>query len=76
MPPVRFMGDAGSIVAFVTDLNQTCGTPPKDKKWAGCRRGDIIYLPNPCPFALKGNYAWRVCHELAHRNGWPAYHGD
>lgn len=76
MPPERFQGDGMLTVGFTHDLNSTCGTPPPNMHWEGCRRGGVTYMPNPCPIGSEGDhYAVIWCHELAHWHNWPATHG-
>jgi hypothetical protein len=75
LPPQRFQGDAGAMVQFKTDVTKLCGVSPDPKKrMAACQDGEFIVLPNPCQFAEP--YARIVCHEMAHKQGWPADHGD
>lgn len=37
---------------------------------------NTIHLPNPCTYPASDAYARLACHEMAHINGWPGYHGD
>jgi hypothetical protein len=74
LPPLKYRGDISTTVAFVNDLNKACGEPPKDKRWLGCRRGGIVYMPNPCPTGQVEEYAKIMCHEMGHVNGWTRDH--
>lgn len=80
--PARFQGDNAAVVYFINtkDLQTMCGgDAPEGYYYAGCsgtRDGvPVIALPNPCQFDNEP-YAHIACHELGHRNGWPATHGD
>lgn len=82
-PPVRFQHDTTARIATVSTqdaLNAECGKPADPTKVrAACRRSFVgrttIVLPNPCLPQFKGqDFAWRLCHELAHNEGWSANH--
>ncbi len=77
IPPVRHQRDNVAIVFFVSDVSQLCGKPDDPKYTTlACQHGEKLALPNPCKYAAFEFYARIVCHELGHRNGWPALHGD
>jgi hypothetical protein len=80
MPPVRFQGGAKVSVQFATqvDINDQCGIAPCKMVTLACTKANNgpLILPNPCSYGANDAYAKLVCHELAHRNGWPATHGD
>lgn len=76
-PPPRFQGDNAAIVVFTNpNLADTCGLPPKGLTFLGCRRGKVVFVPNPCPRKSTERYAQTLCHELGHVNGWPGSHGN
>jgi hypothetical protein len=79
MPPERFRAMRKVSIEFADNLNEKCGNPPPKKAWGGCRRGNTLYMPNPC-FTYSQDksqhYAKITCHELAHMNGWTKYHED
>lgn len=76
-PPVRYQADNVAVVFFVNDVSPLCGKSDNPKYTIlACQSGEKIALPNPCRFAEREFYARIVCHELGHRNGWAALHGD
>jgi hypothetical protein len=78
-PPLRYREDASTVVEFTSadEVNRRCagGVPICGKRFLGCRRGNKLIMPHPCR-ANPESYAALLCHEVAHVNGWPAYHGD
>lgn len=75
-PPTRFAhAPKGSYtVMFGVDaIDKQCGRPPCGMHFLGCRRGNLIVLPDP--FSAP-NFAQITRHELGHVNGWPDTHGD
>lgn len=79
VPPVRFRGEAASVVIFANDVTQFCNTPPRPGYvLLGCqfeRNGvPIIVVPNPCVLADRELYARIACHEKAHSIGWSGEH--
>ena len=77
-PPTRFQGDNAAAVLFVAPglIDQLCGKAPAGYITEACQEGETIVLPNPCLFPHDDNFARLSCHELGHRNLWPASHGD
>ena len=77
-PPERYGRDATAVVAFVHPrfVPGTCGMAVREGfTLYACQRGDLLVLPNPCgPGFAREWFAHLACHELAHRNGWPADH--
>ena len=72
-PPQRYMiGGRQAVVSF--DTLDVCGTPPEGKVFIGCRRGNLLHVPNPCNFQNE-QFARTMCHEMAHLNGWSRKHG-
>lgn len=72
LPPQRFQHDALVKVAFVSNLGDYCGKAPINKHWGGCEIDHVMYVVNPCQ--MSGDYAFRLCHELGHAEGWSRYH--
>lgn len=74
MPPAHYRGDAAASVVFrdQSKLEELCGKAPTGKMWLGCQEGKTVVLPNPCPYADREWYAFIVCHEVGHLNGWKA----
>jgi hypothetical protein len=79
MPPQRFQGDKRITVHFTTPEGVTkhCngGKPICGFRIMACQKGNELILPNPCRYGME-SYGRLSCHEVAHANGWPAYHGD
>lgn len=81
IPPVKFRADAMATVAFVADPDGRCAPPDDVRQYRACvvtypGGAQLMVLPNPCKFASVDFYARWACHELGHRNGWPANHKD
>lgn len=80
-PPVRYRHNATLTVDLQDQaaISRTCqslfGRPPPGAQTNACFTGERAILPNPCTFPKSDIYAHLLCHELAHRNGWPATHG-
>lgn len=76
-PPIRFQNSRyGVSINFVDDVTdpQACGDAGPGHVFIACRRpGEGVFMPNPCAFDDQ-RYAHVMCHELAHVNGWSAYH--
>lgn len=72
-PPTRYQQDVASWTVWTSDLGKHCGDPPAGKKWGGCVRGGVMYLPNSCLYQDQ-SYARLTCHESAHINGWTGKH--
>lgn len=73
MPPARFMGPASTHIVFGRlDL---CGKPERGY-FEACVRGKTTYLPDPCTYGDREEFARLACHELAHIRRWPADHGE
>lgn len=75
-PPSEFRGDNESKVVFTNprSIMDMCG-----EKAIACvveiGGEKVIYVPNPCRSRdRRDRYANVVCHELGHKNGWPADH--
>jgi hypothetical protein len=65
-PPVQYQGDAVTVIRFRADAQAECDGAVM------CFRANGIVAPNPCRFAE--SYAIGLCHEQAHKNGWPGSH--
>jgi hypothetical protein len=77
-PPKRYSGPPAGYVKIVfgrTEIDNLCGRPPCDKVFLGCRRGDVLALPDPFSTS-DAEFARITRHELAHFNGWPDTHGS
>lgn len=81
--PERFQRDWSARISTVSSqqvMDARCGKSPNPGYYrAGCARGTmadpLLTLPNPCMPQFKGeNFAWRLCHELGHAQGWGADH--
>jgi hypothetical protein len=81
-PPVRFQNDTTVRIATVSTqsaLEMECGAAEAGKTRAACIRGvrgnETVILPNPCLPQFAGqDFAWRLCHELGHKEGWGPDH--
>ncbi len=76
IPPERYQKEAGALVFFRIDVSQLCGQSGHARPFIACQAGETIVLPMPCPYAATETYARIVCHEIGHRSGWPASHGE
>lgn len=79
-PPERFMKNNEIEIQFESeeDVEHICrdGKPKVcGYKVLGCYKAGRLVMPNPCKY-LDQKYAKLLCHELAHVNKWPPYHGD
>lgn len=80
-PPARFQADTSVRIATVSTqdaLEAVCGKSETGVR-AACIRGqrgdETITLPNPCLPQFAGqDFAWRLCHELGHKQGWGPDH--
>jgi hypothetical protein len=73
MPPARFEGPAKLKVVFGrVDL---CGTSSFGT-FEACVRKGVTYLPDPCAYGDREEFARLACHEIAHVRGWGPNHGD
>lgn len=80
MPPPRLRDPLSKPLRVVYGHLEACGTPKvpnhPQARFAACtRRGGVIYLPNPCDYGDREEFARLACHEQAHREGWGADHG-
>lgn len=83
LPPDHYKnGDVTLEVEFVSpeEANRLCASQPSGKPVCGlvffaCVHGDKLIAPNPC-LTHGEKFADLMCHEAAHRRGWPATHGD
>ena len=80
-PPAKYRGDGLVAVEFVDPdkIPALCvaGTNidlGANKVITACVKGAFMYLPNPCTWPNDSDYRQIACHELGHRNGWPANH--
>lgn len=77
-PPVRYRGDADTIIVFrdLVEVNRLCGVEmTKNHMALGCVRPlqsgtAVMVVPNPCLVRPGELYAAILCHELGHVNGW------
>lgn len=71
-PPEPFQGDIRAIIEFIEPdkVAKRCNGPPEVR---ACQSGfgddTLIVAPNPCEYTQEA-YAWLMCHELGHVNGW------
>lgn len=75
-PPERYQGNAIVVVRFDErlEIERICSERVGHYAMACADVGrGSIYTENPCG-VQDGWYAELLCHELAHRNGWPADH--
>lgn len=80
-PPLRFRGDRSVQIQFASpdEVERLCGVtkPICGFRLMACARGNKLIMPNPCGAnSIVEPYGKLLCHEMAHANGWPAYHGD
>lgn len=78
MPPSRF--DRPHVMRVVYGRVDECGKPNMpgypNAFFASCiRHNGVIYLPDPCAYGAREQFARLACHEAAHTSGWPAEHG-
>lgn len=81
LPPIQYRGDATATVEFIDPeavpaLCSALGAPPlRLPRYAlACTVGTTIIMPNPCAWPNRSDYRDMLCHELGHKNGWPADH--
>jgi hypothetical protein len=80
MPPPRLRASIPQVIRIVFGHLEDCGRPniPGDPNahFAACiRYGGVAYLPNPCDYGDREEFARLMCHEQAHFAGWPKDHG-
>lgn len=79
-PPLRFTRDTSAFIHFVAPqfVSAKCddGKPDPDHPTEACSFGppSEVYVPNPCDYDARDDYARLLCHEIGHLNGWPANH--
>lgn len=76
--PMRYRGDVRHVrVDFLSEdeVNRVCagGVADCSAIYYACDEGKHITVPNPCLY-LNESFAETLCHELAHVNGWAAWH--
>jgi hypothetical protein len=81
MPPERLRSPSPRIARVVFGHVEECGRPSipdhPNAAFAACIRNDgIVYLPNPCDYGDREEFARLACHEQAHLAwAWPKDHG-
>lgn len=75
--PTEFQAETVVTLHTMThkQINKQCG--PDGKTWIIRACGDVngpnIYMPNPCTYPEAKDhksYAYLLCHEIAHTEGW------
>lgn len=56
-------------------IDDLCGRPPCGMIYEGCTDGNRMALPDPFKMSDK-DFGRIVRHEIGHKNGWAASHGD
>ena len=75
LPPAHYQGDAVTAVNFTSDPNRACVRMGAPRRSMACYGRGVMVLPNPCLPVYRGErFAEIACHELGHRNSWPADH--
>ena len=76
-PPDQFQGSATATVEFVTAeaVMPRCIERGAAALANACADRRTITITNPCAYPGE-SYARRLCHEMAHVNGWDAGHRD
>jgi len=81
MPPPTMRGASSQSMRIVFGHVELCGKPNipdhPDARFEACIRNDgIVYLPNPCDYGDREEFARLACHEQAHMAWhWPPDHG-
>ena len=82
VPPERFQGPASAQIVTASQIqtsltcDQIMGEPPPGVVWRACHiNGGPVYVPNPCEWPGE-QFAHILCHEMAHVQGWSAYHEE
>lgn len=73
MPPPRLRSPLKMTVE--TGAVAKCGTPSPGHVFEACERDGTVFLPNPCSYGDREEFARLFCHEQAHLQSWPADHG-
>ena len=75
VPPIRYQRDAIATVEFITAerIIPRCIERGAMVLANACSDTKLITITNPCAYQGE-SYARRLCHEMAHVNGWPADH--
>lgn len=73
-PPVRYTKNNTAFVHFTDKKSIARGC--LDDRDEACSFGppNELYVPNPCKFDARDDYARLLCHEIGHLNGWPDNH--
>ena len=80
-PPIQYQGDNIAPVIFVdpSQIDFLCGSSPPPYKTLACvtwqkvegKAVPVMAVPNPCGPQWAGEgFAYIMCHELGHVNGW------
>jgi hypothetical protein len=79
VPPPKYRGNA-VVTVYFEDPNQIQTEMTHNVACKGTffayQVNKEMHMPNPCTYPKTDAYARLLCHELGHRNGWPAWHGD
>lgn len=76
-PPARFQSDTIASVEFIAAerIIPRCIERGATVLANACADRNLITITNPCAYQHE-SYAKRLCHEMAHVNGWDAAHRD
>jgi len=78
-PPAAYRGDVTARIEFVAaeQVMFRCFEKGATVPSVACRsrQDNTIVITNPCAYP-NDNYAARLCHEMAHTNGWGGDHKD
>jgi hypothetical protein len=77
LPPEQYQGNASAAVHFAArlDVERICSERVgRHSNACASIGGPNIWIENPCHVADQHWYPALLCHELGHRNSWPADH--
>ena len=76
-PPARFQRPTVAQVEFLAaeQIIPRCIERGANMLANACADRELITITNPCAYQGE-SFARRLCHELAHFNGWPADHSN
>ena len=74
-PPLRYQSDTTATVEFLAAeaIVPRCLERGANVLANACAGQELITITNPCNYRGE-SYAKRLCHEMAHINGWDAAH--
>jgi hypothetical protein len=73
-PPAAFQFSSTATVQFVDHPELACLARGVLVPAGACSDTHYMTVLNPCLVPLKSHYDLVLCHELAHKNGWPPNH--